>query len=193
MKTSSIVAVMLASLGLAAAGCEERTTPQTGPGEATAGAAVRQAPDPEAAAPTGPAEAAAPSGPPIADTRTQYDFATALAAIEQLPRDQAALKYPELRRDWVARRYQWKVHVVPALCASVERCNVQPFDTGGADRHIVQGWMPRLEIDEADFASIQRACTGAERCTITFRGTLTRLVLSTEEFTALGFTDVEIL
>lgn len=187
MKTSSIVAAMLTALGLAAAGCEERTTPRTGPGEDTAGAAVRQAPNPEA---PGPAE---PSGPPIEDTRTQYDLATALAAIEQLPREQAALELPELRRGWIARRYQWKVHVVPALCASVERCNVQPFDTGGADRHIVQGWMPRLEIDEADFASIQRACTGAERCTVTFRGTLTKLVLSTEEFTALGFTDVEIL
>lgn len=193
MKTSSIVAAMLAALGLAAAGCEERTGPRTEPRQDTAGAAVRQAPGPEATEATEPTEAVEPSGPPIEDTRTQYDLATALAAIEQLPREQAALELPELRRGWIARRYQWKVHVVPALCASVERCNVQPFDTGGADRHIVQGWMPRLEIDEADFASIQRACTGAERCTVTFRGTLTKLVLSTEEFTALGFTDVEIL
>lgn len=184
MKTSPILVAMLAALALSVPACEERAEVAPSPDQA-AGAAVRA---------PGPAQPAAdPARAPIADTRTQYDLAAALAAIEQLPRDQAALELPELRRDWIARRYQWKVDVVPALCASVERCNVQPFDTGGADRHIVQGWMPRLELDQADLASIQRACPDARRCTITFRGTLTKLVLSTEEFTALGFTDVEIL
>lgn len=187
MKTT-IAAALLAALGLSLTmtGCEERTAPEAEQQEDTAGAAARPAPSAEPSAETAP-------GTPIADTRTQYDFASALGAIERLPRDEAAMKLPELRRDWVARRYQWKVFVVPALCASTERCNVQPFDSGGADRHIVQGWMPRLEIDDTDLATIQRACASAQPCTITFRGTLTKLVLSTEEFTALGFTDVEIL
>lgn len=191
MKKRSTFAALLAVLGLGVAvfGCEGRTTPQAEPQTEKAGAAVQQAPAPETAQQT--AEPA--PGTPIADTRTQYDLATAIGAIEKLPKDEAALKLPELRRDWITRRYQWKVHLIPVLCASVERCNVQPFDTGGADRHIVQGWMPLLEIDEADLAAIQRACPTAERCTITFRGTLTKLVLSTEEFTSLGFTDVEIL
>lgn len=183
MKTSTMFAATLAVLGLAVSGCEERTAPQ-GQTE-MAGAAVRPAPGAEQAAPS--------AGTPMEDKRTQYDFATALAAAERLPRDQAALELPEIRRDWVNRRYQWKVDVIPVLCASVERCNVLPFDTGNTDRHITQGWMPRLELDEVDFASIQRACANTQRCTITFRGTLTKLVLSTEEFTALGFTDVEIL
>lgn len=190
MKTSSMFAAMLAVLGLAVSGCEGRTATQPeAKAEAKtdkAGAAVKQAPS--AGEQTEPS-----AGTPIADTRTQYDLATAIAAIEKLPKDQAALELPELRRDWITRRFQWKVDVIPALCASVERCNVLPFDTGNTDRQITQGWMPRLELDEADFASIQRVCANTQRCTITFRGTLTRLVLSTEEFTALGFTDVEIL
>lgn len=186
MKTSPMFAMftMFAVLGLVVSGCEERTAPQ-GQTE-MAGAAVRQAPSAE--------QTAEPSAAALMeDKRTQYDLAAVIGAAERLPRDQAALELPEIRRDWVNRRYQWKVDVIPALCASVERCNVLPFDTGNADRHITQGWMPRLELDEADFASIQRACANAERCTITFRGTLTKLVLSTDEFTALGFTDVEIL
>jgi hypothetical protein len=188
VKTSPIFVAVLAVLGLAVPGCEERAA--VAPGADQAGAAVRPAP---AAREPGDLAAEPPPGNPVADTRTQYDLATAIGAVEKLPKDQAALELPEIRRDWVARRYQWKVDVIPALCASVERCNVLPFDTGHADRHITQGWMPRLELDEADFASIQRACAGAQRCTITFRGTLTKLVLSTEEFTALGFSDVEIL
>jgi hypothetical protein len=188
VKTSPIFVAVLAVLGLAVPGCEERAA--VAPGADQAGAAVRPAP---AAREPGDLAAEPPPGNPVADTRTQYDLATAIGAVEKLPKDQAALELPEIRRGWVARRYQWKVDVIPALCASVERCNVLPFDTGHADRHITQGWMPRLELDEADFASIQRACAGAQRCTITFRGTLTKLVLSTEEFTALGFSDVEIL
>jgi len=185
VKTSPIFVAVLAVLGLTVQGCEERAV---APKADQAGAAIRQAPETEK-----PATEEPPPGTPVADTRTQYDLATAIAAVEKMPRDQAALELPELRRDWVARRYQWKVDVIPALCASVERCNVLPFDTGKTDRNITQGWMPRLELDEADFASIQRACASAERCTITFRGTLNKLVLSTEEFTALGFSDVEIL
>jgi hypothetical protein len=189
MKTT-IATALLAVLGLAASGCEQRTAPRSEPGTDTAGAAVRPAQSP---APTTPPGTEPTPGAPIADTRTQYDLAAAIAALEAMPRDQAALEMPGVRRDWVARRYQWKVYVVPALCSSVERCNVQPFDTGGADRRILQGWLPRLEIDEADLAAIQRACASTQPCTVTFRGTLTRFVLSTEEFTALGFTDVEIL
>jgi hypothetical protein len=186
-RLSPFTGIVLAS-ALALVGCDQRKSTQPAdqaaeqPGDQQA-AAVTRAPGSEEPAPTAPS---------TMDTRTQYDLAKEIAAAEAMPRDEAALRLPEIRRNWISKRYEWKVHVIPALCATAESCHVMPFEIGEKDRHIVQGWMPRLELTPDGFAAIQSACKGLDRCTITFRGTLSKLVLSTEEFTALGFSDVEI-
>ena len=184
MKRLSVFAGIVLASALAWAGCDQRksTQPADQPSDQQA-AAVTTAPG---------TEEPAPAAPSTLDTRTQYDLASEIAKAEAMPRDEAALHLPEIRRNWIGKRYQWKVHVIPALCGSAESCHVLPFEIGDKDRHIVQGWMPRLELTGDGFAAIQSACKGADRCTITFRGTLSKLVLSTEEFTSLGFSDVEI-
>ena len=186
MKRLSLFAGIVLVSALAWAGCDQRQSTQPADKAADqAAAAVTKA---------GPEEPA-PAAPTTLDTRTQYDLAHELAATQAMPRDEAALRLPEIRRNWIGKRYQWKVHVIPALCASVDGCHVMPFEIGekDKDRRLVQGWMPHLGLTADGFAAIQSACKGADRCTITFRGTLSKLVLSTEEFTSLGFAGVEIL
>jgi hypothetical protein len=184
MKRLSVFTGIVLASALTWAGCDQRK--QTQPPDQSVG-------QPAAAVTTAPgSEEPAPAATATLDTRTQYDLASEIAKAEAMPRDEAALRLPEIRRNWIGKRYQWKVHVVPALCASVESCHVMPFEIGEKDRHIVQGWMPRLEVTQDGFAAIQSACKSADRCTITFQGTLSKLVLSTEEFTSLGFSDVEI-
>jgi hypothetical protein len=180
MNRLSVFAGIVLASALTWAGCDQRQPTQ--PADPAAAAAT-----------TAPgSEEPAPAAPSTLDTRTQYDLAREIAAAEAMPKDEASLRLPEIRRDWIGKRYQWKVHVLPPMCASVESCNVMPFEIGEKDRQIVQGWMPQLELTQDDFAAIQSACKGADRCTITFQGTLSKLVLSTEEFTSLGFSDVEI-
>jgi hypothetical protein len=180
MKRLPVFAGIVLAFATIWAGCDERQP--TGQADQPA-AAVTKAPGREDPAPAKTA---------VMDARTQYDLVKEIAAAEAMPKDAAAPRLLEIRRDWIGKRYQWKVDVIRAVCASAASCNVLPFDTGGADRHIVQGWMPQLELTEDAFAAIQRTCKDADRCTITFQGTLSKLVLSTEEFTSLGFTDVAI-
>lgn len=177
-KELPVFASVVLACAAAWAGCDQRQPTQQTDQPA---AAVAKAPGSEE-----------PAAAPVMDGRTQYDLVKEIAATEVMPRDEAAVRLPEIRRNWIGKRYQWKVDVIAGVCASAESCHVLPFDTGASDRHIVQGWMPGLELTEDGFAAIQRACKGAARCTITFRGTLSKLVLSTEEFTSLGFSDVEI-
>ena len=177
MKRLSPFAIVVLASAMTWASCDERQPTSRGDQPA---AAVTTAPSSKETA-------------PAMDQRTQYDLARDIAAAETMPRDEAALRLPEIRRDWIGKRYQWEVGVFPAFCTSAERCRVLPFEIGEKDRHIVQGWMPRLELTQDGFAAIQSACKGAERCRIKFRGTLSKLVLSTEELTSLGFSDVEVL
>jgi hypothetical protein len=181
MKRMPVFASVVLASAMAWTGCDQRQPTQP-------------ADQPAAAVTTAPgSEEPAPAATPAMDTRTQYDLAKEIATAEAMPRDEAALRLPEIRRGWIGKRYQWKVDVIPAVCTSAESCHVLPFAIGEKDRHIVQGWMPLLELTQDGFAAIQAACKDADRCAITFRGTLSKLVLSTEEFTSLGFSDVEIL
>ncbi|HWN69150.1 MAG TPA: hypothetical protein VNM90_16035 [Haliangium sp.] len=181
MKRLPVFAIVVLTSAITWVSCDERQP-------------ARQGDQPAAAVTTAPSsKEAAPAAAPVMDQRTQYDLAKEIAAAEAMPRNEAGLRLPEIRRDWIGKRYQWEVGVIPAFCASIESCHVLPFEIGAKDRHIVQGWLPRLEVTQDGFAAIQSACKGAERCRIEFRGTLSKLVLSTEELTSLGFSDVEIL
>jgi hypothetical protein len=133
----------------------------------------------------------APGTEPVVDSRTQFDLAAAITAAERS--DEAEDALDRVRRDFQGKRYRWTVYVMPALCPSAERCHVLPFDRAGADRTIMQGWMPRLELDADSFVALRRQCGDQPRCTIELEGTLSRLVLSTESLTSVHFGDVRIV
>jgi hypothetical protein len=128
------------------------------------------------------------------DPRSQYDLAAALTQVETA-RDRADLAagYARLRTAWVGRRYRWTVRVVGPLCRSRDACNVLPFDRAGRDRKVVQGWMPRLDLDEGAFAALQRACAGRAPCEVQVEGTLSRMIADTQNPTSLEFSQVRVL
>lgn len=158
---------------------------------AVALAACRDSRDaaPPARKPT-PSAAAAPT----LDPRTQYDLARALSEVERSrDRGAAATAYARIRTSWLGHRYRWNVRVVEPLCRSRDACNVLPFDRGGSDQKIVHGWMPRLVLDDAGFAAIQRACKGAAPCRVDVEGTLSAFALDTENPTSLELSQVRVL
>jgi hypothetical protein len=142
--------------------------------------------------------AAAPAAPTTAsaslDPRSQHDLARALTEVEtSRDRSEASSGYARVRSSWVGKRYRWTVRVVEPLCRSRDACNVLPFDRTGRDRDVIQGWMPRLVLDDGAFAAIQRACTGRPRCEIAVEGTLSRLVADTENPTSVEFSQIRVL
>jgi len=142
-----------------------------------------------------PRQAGAPGKATAAlDPRTQYDLSRALNQVESVrDPDGVAIGYEKIRSAWLNRRYRWRVSVLEPLCRERDACNVLPFDRAGRDRKVVHGWMPRLVLDDTAFAAIQRACTGRSSCSIDMEGTLSDLVVDTEQPTSLEFRDVRIL
>lgn len=137
---------------------------------------------------------AAPAASATLDPRSQHDLARALSEVEtSRDRNEASGAYARVRSSWVGRRYRWTVRVIEPLCQSRDACNVLPFDRTGRDKDVVQGWMPRLVLDDGAFAAIQRACTGRPRCEIAVEGTLSRLVADTENPTSVEFSQIRVL
>ncbi len=119
------------------------------------------------------------------DVRTQRDLAADIAGAEKMRKDEAEVRYGEIRASWLGKRVHWTVSVLPALCRSAETCHALPFDRLGSDRAVVQGWMPRLRLDRASFAALQTRCAGRARCPVTLEATIAEMTLSTEEPTSL--------
>lgn len=139
-------------------------------------------------------QAAAQAPAPVAsDTRSQHDLAAAIGAAEGLLRDEAEARLSAIRHDWQGKRYRWKVFYVEATCRTADTCHVVPFDRSGADRAILQGWLPRLDISEKDLLQLRQRCSGKPLCKFELEGTLSRLVLSTDELTSLHFSEVRVI
>jgi len=126
------------------------------------------------------------------DTRTQRDLAMEIGAAEKLPEEQAAARYDQIRKGWLGKRVTWTLDLVPALCRSADSCHALAFDRLGADRAIVQGWMPRLRLDRAGFAAYQTGCASRARCPVTVEATVAALTLSVDEPTSLTLADVRV-
>jgi hypothetical protein len=124
------------------------------------------------------------------DARTQRELAAEIAGAEKLRKDEQEIRYGEIRASWLGKRVTWTVDVLPALCRSAESCHALPFDRMGADRAIVQGWMPRLRLDGATFAALEARCTGRARCPVTVEATVSDFTLSADEPTSLALADV---
>jgi len=121
---------------------------------------------------------------------TQRDLAAEIASADKMRKDEAEARYTEIRASWIGKRVRWTVDVLPALCRSAEACHALPFDRMGADRAIVQGWMPRLRLDGATFAGLEARCTGRGRCPVTVEATVSDFTLSADEPTSLTLADV---
>lgn len=126
------------------------------------------------------------------DRRSQRDLAAEIERAERLRKDEADVEYGRIRKSWLGKRVSWKVDVVSALCRSADECHALPFDRLGADRAVVQGWMPRLRLDPATFAGLQARCTGRARCPVTVQATVAELTLSTQEPTSLTLAGVSV-
>jgi hypothetical protein len=55
------------------------------------------------------------------------------------------------------------------------------------------GWLPALELAPGELAKLDTACAGAERCELTFEGTLKELAVSAELPTSVRFGDVRVV
>ena len=129
------------------------------------------------------------------DTRSQFDLAAAIRVIEREGDDyERAHALADLSDSWEGQRYQWTVNFLSPFCPSEVGCHVVPFDRGGKDKDIVQGWSPELEITAAQWQRLSQACAQSdEQCRLTFEGTLSSFRISTEELTRLTFSDISLL
>jgi hypothetical protein len=118
---------------------------------------------------------------------SQRDLAREIAEAE---RDERLFR--KVARKWNGARVTWTVDVIAALCRTREACHALPFDRLGADRAIVQGWMPRLDLDPASFAALRATCGGTSRCPVTVEATIADLVVSPEEPTSLTLAAAEL-
>jgi hypothetical protein len=131
--------------------------------------------------------------PPEMHSGDQYDLLKAITQAEAMNAEKAEERYLQIRREWSGKRVHWRVFVIPQLCQSADQCHVMPFDRFGKDKKVLQGWMPKLEIDSQALAAIHKSCAQQKRCSIEFEGTLSQFTLSTEFLTNLRFSDVKIL
>lgn len=133
------------------------------------------------------AAASPPSPPAEIDPRSPRDLAGALAAVEA---DDAA-GYAEVVRSFRGRRYRWPLYLVAPLCRP-DRCNVLAFERIGREHGVVQGWLPRLEIESGQRARLLERCAGQSPCRFVAEVRLAELVASPERFTSVTLDEVDI-
>lgn len=140
-----------------------------------------------------PVSTQAAPAPSVIDPRDQYALASALSDAQRSKPDAQEQRYDDVRREFRGKRLSWEVRLSPALCRSREQCVVLPFDHAHQKQRIVQGWLPRLELDEKSFADLGRLCSPHAACVFRFEGKLDKLIASPELPTSLSFSDVRIV
>jgi hypothetical protein len=127
--------------------------------------------------------------------RSQFDLAAEIRVIEQKhDDDERAFSFANLSDAWQGERYEWTVNFLSSFCPNENGCHVVPFDRGGKDKTIVQGWSPELKLSAAQWERVSSACAATEGpCRLTFEGTLSQFRISTEELTRLTFSDVSVI
>jgi hypothetical protein len=154
-------------------------------------AACREAaPDPGQSAPV--ATAATPRTTVI-DRRDQYALAhDVVTALAQRPDDDPGA-LARVKKSWEDRRVRWEMAYIPALCSRKDRCFVAPFDHRRFEQRMVQGWLPRLDLDDAGFAALRDGCAAESRCVVRFEARVAELVLSHELPTAVTLDQTSVL
>ncbi len=134
-------------------------------------------------------------GPATIDTRTQHDLAAEIRLAERhSDEDERAFQFSALAESWQGQRFRWTTFYVSAFCPNEEGCHVVPFNRGGEDKDIVQGWSPQLKLSQEQWKQLSTQCATAEgQCRVTFEATLSKFRISTEELTRLTFADVSLV
>lgn len=140
-------------------------------------------------------EAKAPSAPATIDTRTQHDLAAEIRLAERHgDEDERAFQFSSLAESWQGQRFRWTTYYLSAFCPNEDGCHVVPFNRGGEDKDIVQGWSPQLKLSQEQWKQLSTECSKAEgQCRVTFEATLSKFRISTEELTRLTFADVSLV
>jgi hypothetical protein len=97
--------------------------------------------------------------------------------------------WTELRRRWQGQALRWTVTRYRTLCGAADSCFVAAFPIARPAKH---GWMPKLELSQAEMAKLDAKCPSA-MCSFAFEGTLAELTASPDEPTSLTFADVHVL
>lgn len=143
-----------------------------------------------------PAAGVAPATQPApradVDARDQYAFVQALIAAQQADPESDPNAHARFTRDWKGRRYSWELAYLAPLCQRAESCVMAPFDHARQPTRIMQGWLPRLALDEDSHAALVASCRDTSRCIVRIEGTLSTLMASPELPTSLAFSDVRI-
>lgn len=126
-------------------------------------------------------------------SRDQYELAALIDEAKRQPAEASTTALEHIRRDWLGARMHWEIAYSPTLCAGAGPCVALPFDHARHRSEHPQGWLPRLELSQAQRKDLARRCAEVDgHCVFAFEGTLTHLELGRERPTSLAFTDVEL-
>lgn len=126
------------------------------------------------------------------DERDQVQLATALSEARSTSLEEDPDAYGRVVRSWHGRRYRWELAHVPLLCRTPKACYMAPFDHNRIERRALQGWLPRLEMSDAEFAALEAGCKDTRRCIVRIEGTM-GLEASADAPTHVTFTGVRVL
>jgi hypothetical protein len=131
------------------------------------------------------AEAEAASQPKI-DARDQYSFVDDVMTALRSDLEEDPNAYDRVAQSWDGKRYRWELAYVPLLCPSADRCVMAPFDHARFDKRVMQGWLPRIQLDRATHAALAAKCSDKKRCIVTVEGRM-KLTLSSDQPTSVTF------
>ena len=126
------------------------------------------------------------------DPRDQYAFVRDVSAAQRADADEDPGAYHRVLTSWSGKRYRWELAYVPLLCRSPEACVMAPFDHARAKRRIVQGWLPKLQLDDTAHQALRAQCEDKKRCIATVEGTM-QLTLSSQQATRVLFENAAVV
>src|SRR5437867_4157149 len=102
--------------------------------------------------------AATPASSGELDPRDQYALLRDITAAQSAPLDERPARLEAVRSRWLGRRYRWEALFVAPLCRRPGACVVAPFDTARVASPVAQGWLPRLDLDDAASEGLGSSC-----------------------------------
>lgn len=186
MRPHPILALLPAAL--LALGCNSEPTPSQRSAHSQRDAQAQGAAHTKTA---GHTSGAAGAHKPL-DPRDQYAFVADVSAAQRADVDEDPGAYHRVLTSWSGKRYRWELAYLPLLCRSPEACVMAPFDHARAKRRIVQGWLPKLQLDATAHEALRAQCEGKKRCIVTVEGTM-KLTLSSQQATRVTFEQATIV
>jgi hypothetical protein len=134
---------------------------------------------------------AATPAPPKIDTRDQYTFVKDVMKAQRADLEEDPNAYYRVEQSWSGKRFRWELAYVPLLCRSADSCLMAPFDHARFEKRVIQGWLPRVELDAVAHAALVAQCRDKKRCIVTVDGKM-KASLSSEQPTSVAFEQARI-